>query len=328
MAKVFVHRNEHLYPMYMSEENEALLRSFAQVESGGTGSQTIPHDELVKQIRGAEVILSNCGLGAKEITMDVLKEAGTVKMIVIGHNWNQFSTMDLQSIGIQLIEGSNVNTVSVAEWVLAASLMWVRKLHAFDARMKAGDLWCEPNRESFSGMLQHKRIGLIGFGRIGRYVSRLFKAFDTEILVYDDYVSDEVLAGYPVRRATLKEALSTSDIISLHLAIAPSTLHMIGKHELAMIRDGALFLNCARAAVYDENAFIAEMEKKRFSAVIDVFGEEPLALDSPLRKMDNVTITPHVGGYSLDMFRGCAKEAILTIKDYFDSKPVVNRKYV
>ena len=192
---VYVHRCEHLYPMYMDEYNEKLLRSFANVASGGDSTVALSYAEQVEQLRGAEIILSNCGLGAKEITYEALREAGTVKLIVVGHSWNQFTQLDLASMGIRLVEGSNRNTVSVAEWVLTASLMGIRRLHDFDRRLKAGEEWCEPGRETYSGMLKGRRVGLIGFGRIGRYVSRLFDAFGARVLVHDDMVSDEILPG-------------------------------------------------------------------------------------------------------------------------------------
>ena len=88
-------------------------------------------------------------------------------MIVISHWWNQFERLDLKSLGIRVVEGSNANTVAVAEWVLTAALMGIRRLTDFDAKMKEGSLWCEPRR--CVGMLYGKRVGLVGLGRIGRY---------------------------------------------------------------------------------------------------------------------------------------------------------------
>ena len=324
---VYVHRCEHLYPMYMDEYNEKLLRSFANVASGGDSTVALSYAEQVEQLRGAEIILSNCGLGAKEITYEALREAGTVKLIVVGHSWNQFTQLDLASLGIRLVEGSNRNTVSVAEWVLTASLMGIRRLHDFDRRLKAGEEWCEPGRETYSGMLKGRRVGLIGFGRIGRYVSRLFDAFGARVLVHDDMVSDEILAGYPVERYPLEKLLSECDIVSLHLAIAPATTGFMDADKFAMLKDGAIFLNCSRAVICDEAAMVAEFRKNRFSAYVDVFSTEPLPKDSPLRTLENVNISPHVAGYSIDMFAGCAREAIETIRRYCESGEIIDRKY-
>ena len=122
-----------------------------------------------------------------------------------------------------MIEGSNASTVAVAEWVLSAALMGVRRNGEFDRRLKSGSLWCEPNKDQSAGMLKGKKVGLIGLGRIGRYVARLFKAFGAIVLVYDDFVPERVFIDCGVKRGSLKDVYSTSDIISLHLAVTPST---------------------------------------------------------------------------------------------------------
>jgi phosphoglycerate dehydrogenase-like enzyme len=311
----------------MNKENDALLRSFADVTTGGESTIALEHDALVKDMKDTEVILSNCGLGTKEITYEVLRDVGSIKKIVVGHNWNQFSKIDLASLGIELIEGSNVNTISVAEWVMTASLMGIRRLHDFSRRMKSGSPWCEPGRREYSGMLLGKKIGLIGFGRIGRYVCRLFHAFGAKVLIHDDYVTDEVLAPYPVERCPLDTLLSECDIVSIHLAIAPATMNFMDAAKFAKLKDGAIFLNCARSAVCNEKDLLAALKQNRFSAFIDVFDTEPLPMDSEFRILENVNITPHMGGNSIDMYVGCAREAIETIRDYGEGKPVINKKY-
>jgi len=313
----------------MNPENEALLSSFAEVVCGGASTVPLDHDALVKDMEGCEVILSNCGLGAKgEITYEVLRDVKTVKLIVVGHTWRQFMDMDLDSLGIKLVEGSNVNTVSVAEWVITASLMGIRRLHDFDRMMKTGSEWCEPGRKEYSGMMLNKKVGLIGFGRIGRYVSRIFDVLGAKVYVHDDYVDDSVLEDYPVERCSIDDLLSNCDIISMHLAMAPATQDFMNAARFKKVKDGAVFLNCARSAVCNEKDLIEALKENRFNAYIDVFDIEPLPLDSEFRKLDNVVISPHMGGNSIDMYVGCAREAIETIKDYAAGNPVIDRTYI
>lgn len=102
---------------------------------------------------------------------------------------------------------------------------------------------------------------------------------------------------------------------------------MPGAREFALIKDGAVFVNSARAALYNEEALVVELQKKRFSAFIDVFAEEPLPLNHSFRSMDNVFITPHIAGDNKAMFLCCGREAIQSLKEYFDGKGLEDKKY-
>lgn len=250
---------------------------------------------------------------------------GTIRLIVISHWWNQFERLDLKSLGIRVVEGSNANTVAVAEWVLTAALMGIRRLTDFDAKMKEGSLWCEPRR--CVGMLYGKRVGLVGLGRIGRYSARLFQMMGAKVQAYDKYFSPDEARLLGIELVTLDEALQNSDIISLHLPVTEETRGMLKKEHFEKIPDGAVFINSARAALYEEKALIEELKKKRFFAYLDVFSQEPLPVDHPLRSLENVLITPHIAGDNPDMFRLCGKQAIDTLRDYFSGKEVVDKKY-
>ena len=254
-----------------------------------------------------------------------MRRVGTIRLIVISHWWNQFERLDLKSLGIRVVEGSNANTVAVAEWVLTAALMGIRRLTDFDAKMKEGSLWCEPRR--CVGMLYGKRVGLVGLGRIGRYSARLFQMMGAKVQAYDKYFSPDEARLLGIELVTLDEALQNSDIISLHLPVTEETRGMLKKEHFEKIPDGAVFINSARAALYEEKALIEELKKKRFFAYLDVFSQEPLPVDHPLRSLENVLITPHIAGDNPDMFRLCGKQAIDTLRDYFSGKEVVDKKY-
>ena len=264
MNRVYIHRCEGLYDKYMDAANEALIRTFCDVVSGGSRKEPVGHDALVEQMKGAEVILSNCRPGSSDITNEVLRNVGSVKLIVVCHPWNQFADLDLGSLGIRMIEGSNASTVAVAEWVLSAALMGVRRIGEFDRRLKSGSLWCEPNKDQSAGMLKGKKVGLIGLGRIGRYVARLFKAFGAIVLVYDDFVPERVFIDCGVKRGSLEEVFSTSDIISLHLAVTPSTRNTIGRREFGLIKDGAIFLNFGPCGALRRRRVSRRVEKSAF----------------------------------------------------------------
>ena len=322
--RVYVHRLGSWYSLYMNEENEAALGSFADVVSERDRETPLSPDELVERMRGCSAILSLNGAGAKEIKADVLKAVGTIKVIVISHWWGQFVDAAKQA-GITVTEGSNANTVAVAEWALTAALMGVRKLHLFDRSLKGGSRWAEPRRQV--GLLCESTVGIIGLGRIGRYVARYFEALGARVIAYDKYWTDEMAERLGVVLVPLEQFMRTADVISVHLPVASETTGMLGAREFSLIKDGAVFVNSARAALYDEEALVRELRKERFSAFLDVYATEPVPPDHPFRSMGNVIITPHIAGDNAAMFLRCGREAIQTLRDYFDGKGLRNLQY-
>ena len=322
--KVYIHRMGSWYHLYMNRESEAALASFAHVISDGPSEAPLSADELVARLRGCSAILSLGGGGSHEITADVLKAAGTVKLICIAHWCEQLAGAAAEA-DVTVTEGSNANTVAVAEWTLAAALMGIRKLHIFDRAMKSGSPWGEPRRTV--GMLCESRVGIVGLGRVGAYCAGYFKALGAEVVAYDPYWTQDRADGPGITLVPLDELMKTADIISLHLPVTNETRGMLGAGHFAMIRDGAVFINSARAALYGENVLIAELQKKRFTAFLDVFAGEPLRPDHPFRSMENVTITPHIAGDNAAMFLRCGREAIETLKHYIAGKGLRNLRY-
>ena len=117
---------------------------------------------------------------------------------------------------------------------------------------------------------------------------------------------------------SLEELLRTADIVSLHLPVTDETKGIIGAKELSWIKDGAILINSARAALLDNEAFLAELKTKRFRAFLDVYPTEPLPLDHALRSMNNVFLTPHIAGDNGPMFRRCARVGMEHLRRYFE----------
>ncbi len=324
--KVYVHRLADWYSLYMNKDSENELSSFCNVVTERERDTPMSEDELVERMQGCEAILSLNGIGAEEITQSVLERVGTIRLIVISHWWNQFENLDLESLGIRVVEGSNANTVAVVEWTLTAALMGVRKLTNFDTKMKNASLWCEPRRGS-AGMLYGKRVGLVGLGRIGRYCAKLFKIMGAKVSAYDKYISKKEAESLGITMVSLDEVFESSEIISLHLPVTPETTGIIKREYIQKIPEKTIFINSARAALYKEEDLVEALQQKNFFAYLDVFSEEPLPVDHPLRSMDNVFLTPHIAGDNAEMFRLCGKQAIETLRDYFSRKEVINRKY-
>ena len=324
-ARIYVHRlGGDWYGHYMDGANEAALAEFSDFVCDGTRSAAMDEDELIARMQGCTAILSLGGGGAHEITPRVLRAVGTVQAICIGH-WCGQLVGAAAEVGIPLVEGSNANTVAVAEWTMAAALLSIRQLHTFDTRLKSGSPWAEPRRSV--GLLRETSVGLVGLGRIGKYVARMFRMLGVDVMACDALATPADAAGLDIRLGTLDEVLATSDLISLHLPVLPSTRGLIDARALARMRDGAVFINSARAALCDEDALTRELQSGRISAVLDVFAVEPLPLDHPLRRLDNVIITPHLAGDNDVMFRRCSREAIATLRNFFAGRGLHDRRF-
>jgi len=312
--RVYIHRVGAAYSRYMDSGNEAALAAFADVVSDGPTDTLRSADDLVARMRGCDAILSLAGGWTDEITAEVLKSVGTVKLICIAH-WGDQLVEAARGANITLTEGSNANTLAVAEWTLAAALMGIRKLQDFDRALKSGSPWGEPRRGV--GLLCESTVGIVGLGRIGSCCARHFGVLGAKVIAYDPYWTQARADELGATLVSLDDLLRASQVVSLHLPVTPETTGMFGAREFALVQDRAVFINSARAALYDEPAFIAELKTGRFFACVDVFDQEPLPPDHPFRTMENVVITPHIAGDNNAMFLRCGREAIATLRDYF-----------
>ena len=316
---IYVHRAGKLYSMYMNADNEARLRQFATVTTEGSRSDPVPPEELTQSLKDVDGILSLNGTGATEITTEVLQAVGMVKVAVISHWWHgshDKARVMWKAAGVEVIDASDGNNQAVAEYTVAAIIMGVRRLPEFDRALKSGELWGEERGRS--GLVSESTVGLLGLGRVGKWVARYLQPMGACIIAYDKYVSKEEAQNVGVRLVSLEELLRTADVVSFHLPVTDETRGMIGAREVNWIKDDAVVINAGRTAVLDNEAFRNELAKKRFRAFLDVFDEEPLPLNSPLRSMDNVFITPHIAGYSDAMFIRCGQIAIDGLRNYFD----------
>jgi D-3-phosphoglycerate dehydrogenase len=151
--------------------------------------------------------------------------------------------------------------------------------------------------------LHGKRIGLIGLGAIGRAVAGMLAGFAVDIVYYDPAVAPaDVERKFAVRTLALAELLATSDIVSLHLPLLPDTAGMIGEERIAMMKPGAVLINCARGGLVDEAALVRALTDGRLSAAgIDAFAEEP-PVGSPLLELEQTVVTSHMAGATIDNF--------------------------
>ncbi|WP_299537278.1 hydroxyacid dehydrogenase [uncultured Streptomyces sp.] len=243
----------------------------------------------------AEVLLTFWGcppldeavLAAAPKLRAVVHAAGSVRGHVPAHVWDR---------GIQVSSAASANALPVAEYTVACVLFFNKHvLEARDAyrRVRGHDDW----RSLFTDVGNYRRtVGIVGASRIGRRVMELLRPYALDVLVHDPYLSATGATELGVRAVDLDTLCAESDVVSLHAPELPSTLRMIDRRRLALMRDGATFINTARGALVDQDALTAELVAGRLRAVIDVTVPEVLPSDSPLYDLPNVLLTPHFAG--------------------------------
>lgn len=204
--------------------------------------------------------------------------------------------------GIAVLNTPGRNARAVAECTVGLMLAEIRNLARSHAALMAGQWRREFPNHSAIPELHGKTVGLIGYGAVGRLVAHYLIAFGSRVVVCDPYL-EEVPA--PVERVELDTLLEQSDLVSLHARLTSANHGLIGAKQLARMKPTAVLVNTARSGLVDETALIDALRRRTImGAALDVFDHEPLAPDHPLLALDNVTVTPHLAGSSIDAFHG------------------------
>jgi phosphoglycerate dehydrogenase-like enzyme len=292
------------YETIYTPESDQALRDLGEVTFRGKARMT--SEELAEWIPGYDYLLG--GWGTPRFTDEVLAAADRLKLYV--HSAGSVKGILPPAVfeqGITVTHAAGAIATAVADMCVCAMWMMLRQPHKMDRALKAGKSWAEAKAAAIGfpqpGMgreISGQRVGVLGAGHTGRTFIRLIRKLDCEVWVYDPYLSEERAAELGARKVELSEALALCPIVVCHLPTTDETFRMIGACELALLQDGALFVNTARSRVIDMDALLAELQSGRFQAALDVFDEEPLPEDSPFRQLDNAILTPHVAGASME----------------------------
>jgi D-3-phosphoglycerate dehydrogenase len=267
-------------------------------------------EELARAIAGMDAVLVR---SATKITREALAQADRLK--VIGRAGVGVDTIDVEAAterGIAVMNAPAGNTIAAAELALALLLSLIRKVPAADRSMKARQ-W---DRGSFSGTeLHRKTLGLVGAGRVGGEVARRARAFGMRVLAYDPFLTPAAAAEMGVELTELDPLLKAADVLSLHVPLTEKTRGMLGARELGLLKRTAVIVNAARGGVLDEQALLKVLEDGQIAgAALDVFEQEPLPADHPLRCLDNVVLTPHLGASTEEAQLNVAVEIAEAVK--------------
>lgn len=282
--KILIGIEQGSMPLDVSE-----WESLAKVEYVATQDEEM----LIKQIEDADVLIPGWKV---PITRKVIAAGKKLKMIqtfTVGYDKIDHIAATEKGVMVCNTGGSNAESVAELTWGLILGLF--RRIPGGDRLMRAGK-WGRFNADKHR-LIWGKTLGIVGFGAIGRLVSKIGRlAFNMTLLAYDPYVIPETVEAYGGQLVSLETVMKESDVVSIHVPLSNATRHMISMKELRMMRPTAIIVNTARGAVIDEAALIKCLQEEVIAgAALDVFEVEPLPVDSPLRGMDNVIMVSHIG---------------------------------
>jgi phosphoglycerate dehydrogenase-like enzyme len=198
----------------------------------------------------------------------------------------------------------------VAEMAIALMLTLVRRLPDYAAEMRAGVVRTN-EYVSCGETVRGRRVGLIGFGRIGRAFARLVEPLGVELLVTDPCCTSETVAAHKGKLLGLDELLSSCSVVVLAAGLTPETRNLLDKRRLGLMPDGAYLINVARGGLVDMDALLAELRKARLTVALDVTDPiEPLPSDHELRQLPNALLTPHIAAGGIEMRRAIGAVAV------------------
>ncbi len=308
--KVFVSipKDSHVMKTFIPMDVCQYMEQRVQVVYSPLARQ-VTKEDILTYAADCDAIIT--GWGHPQISYDMIRTTNIKLIAHTGGSVGSLVTPDVYDNDVKVISGNLMYAESVAEGVIAYMLMALRKLPEYVSCTRSGE-WSIENGQT-KGLLD-RSVGLIGQGAISTFLAEKLRVFNVKVKMYSGHpIKDNLVHDFGVEQVSLEEALQCN-VVSLHSAMNERTRGMIGTEQFKLIRDGALFLNTARGHIVDEEAMIEELKKNRFTAVLDVYYNEPLEIGSPLRYLPNVYCIPHLAGPTFDRRPVITKRLVDNIK--------------
>jgi D-3-phosphoglycerate dehydrogenase len=268
---------------------------------------------LQEALRAADGVIVRSGT---TLTADLFEDPGKLRAVVrAGVGVDNIDVAAATRRGIVVMNTPGGNTVSTAEQTVTLLLALARNTPAADASVRQGK-W---ERNKFVGtQLAGKTLGIIGLGRIGREVARRALGLDMKVVGLDPFLAPDRAAQLGIESVPdLDALLPRCDFLTVHVPGGPETRDLLGAAQLARLPKGARVLNCARGGIINEQALVEMLQSGHLAgAALDVYSQEPPPADSPLLKMPNVVLTPHLGASTVEAQTSVAREAAQLLIDY------------
>lgn len=292
-AEVIMFKDEQMQsPKTITEVSRA-------VEANGADASPA-NPALVEACKDADIVVAH----VSPVNSEVLNAARNLKCVAVLRSGTENVNEKLcKERGIRIVNAAGRNANAVADHTVGMMLAESRNIARGHMGLVQGKWRKDFLNTFFIHDLRKCTIGIIGCGQIGQKVIQRLKGFECKILVHDPFMPYEAIAKLGYTPVSLEELLAESDFISLHLRLSEKTERFIGKEQLALMKQTAYLINTARAGLVDYEALYQALDDGDIGgAALDVFDDEPLPENFPFLELDNVTLTPHVAGTTVDAF--------------------------
>ncbi|MEF9916040.1 MAG: 2-hydroxyacid dehydrogenase [Lachnospiraceae bacterium] len=332
------YEKEYLEPLY--EIGEVILDGWA------IGLPKMKEEELMKKTQDVDMIITSYD----DITRKVIENAPNLKLIAATRATPVNVDMEAaKERGIPVLYTPGRNSDTTAEMTIGLMFSIARKIPMAYRALKEGKYTGNPDlkKETKDGLkvdmiwdmemdapymvfkgtqLKGKKLGILGYGSIGKRVGRIARAIGMELLIYDPYQCEIDVEEVGVHKVEqLDDLMQQADFITCHMKITPSTTKIINKERIAMMKPTAYFINASRGAVLDEEALINALRNHKIAgAAFDVYASEPLASNHPyITELDNVVITPHIAGATNEVLANHTKQIVSDVKRFMNHEPLL-----
>jgi len=241
-----------------------------------------------------------------------------LKLLITSGMRNAAIDMDAAKENEVVVCGTQYGRDPTAALTMALILELTRKVGRENARMHAGEPW-----QKLGGVeIEGKTLGVVGLGRLGSKIAGLAKAFGMNVIAWSPNLTAERCKEVGVGQATKEELFATADIITIHVVLSQRSRGLVGRDDLARMKQTAYLVNTSRGPLVDEAALLDILQQRKIAgAGIDVFSVEPLPVDHPFRKLDNLVLTPHLGYVTEESFRSHYGQMVECIDAWFKGDP-------
>jgi phosphoglycerate dehydrogenase-like enzyme len=303
---------------FFTDKVKGQLQDMAEV-SWTPSSELLTREELTAGLANADICIG--GWSTPRIEPAILANS-PLKLICNIGNLKSSVHRDLFATGVIISSSQGGFTQSVAEACLMLLMMSFRNTYRYMNLLKTNTYRWKEDREP-GRSIHGKTIGVLGYGTIAKELIRLLRSFDAEIVVCDDYCSEEEGRREEFRVMALEPFLQVCDAVCIQHTLTAGTYHLLDGPRLRMMKDNAILVNTARGAIIDEQALIAELRQGRLFAALDVYEKEPIPPDSPLRSLPNAIITPHISGFTYECRQGMVDAAVEDIRRFIQGEPLL-----
>jgi len=274
-------------------------------------------DSVVKALQGFDII---CAMRERTaFPRAVIEKLSDAKLLITTGLRN--ASIDVAAAKERGVVVSGTPSVGNPTAGIAIGLMLelTRRIGYENARMKAGQPWQTTIGLDLDGLT----LGILGLGKLGTRTAAIAKAFGMKVIAWSQNLTPEKCEAVGVGYVSKEELFRQADFVSIHVVLSPRSRGLVGAEEIGLMKPSAYLINTSRGPIIDEAAMLAALRQRKIAgAGLDVFDVEPLPTDHPLRKMDNVVLTPHLGYVAMQNYRAYFGGVIEAIRGFLDGKPV------